>query len=146
MSANLTKKDIDKIEAKESAYLYISDSRIPNSGKGLHTAIGIYKDEVISLFKGEILTDRQSDIRVKKGKDLYFIGMLDGSIMDSMKTKCFAKYANDAQGFYKSKFKNNSKIAIDERNNVCLIATRNIKTGEEIFCGYGKKYWEKHSK
>lgn len=133
------------IEAVESDYLYTDISQLPNSGKGLFTAISIYKDEVISLFKGEILTERQILLRVKKGKDKYFISMLDGSIMDSMRVNCFAKYANDAEGFVKSKFKNSSKISIDEDNQVCLVATRNIKIGEEIFCGYGKSYWKKHS-
>jgi uncharacterized protein len=104
----------------------------------------LYKDEIISLFKGEILTDTQAKLREKKGNDKYFINMIDGSIMDSMKVKCFAKYANDATGFSNSNFKNNSRIGLDEYDRVCLIATRNIKTNEEIFCSYGKKYWKKH--
>jgi uncharacterized protein len=137
--------DVNKIDASESAYLYIGLSRIPASGNGLLTAIKIYKDEIISLFKGEILTDSQARSRVKKGNDKYFINMVDGSIMDSMKVKCFAKYANDAGGTSISEFKNNSKIALDENENVCLIATRNIEIGEEIFCSYGKKYWKKHN-
>ena len=133
------------IEALEVDYLYVAASQLPNSGKGLYTAINIYKDEVISLFKGEILSVKQSELRAKKGNDQYFINMIDGSIMDSMKVKCFAKYANDAEGFSKSKFKNSAKIALDEDDQVCIIATKNIKVGEEIFCGYGKKYWKKHS-
>ena len=68
--------------------------------------------------------------------------MPDGSILDSMKTKCFAKYANDADGFSNSVFKNNAKIGLNESDNVCLIALRNIKIGEEIFCSYGNRYWK----
>ncbi len=130
------------IEALESDYLYIKQSQLPNSGNGLFTAIDIYKDEVISLFKGEILTTLQSKLRAKKGNDKYFINMIDGSIMDSMHVECFAKYANDAEGFSKSKFKNSSKIALDEDDNVCIIATQHIKNSEEIFCSYGKRYWQ----
>ena len=73
--------------------------------------------------------------------DGYFISMLNGSIMDSHHVKCYAKYANDAEGMAVLKFKNNSKIALDEDDNVCLVALRNITSGEEIFCGYGKPYW-----
>ena len=135
---------INTIDALESVYLYIGLSQLPSSGNGLLTAIDIYKDEVISLFKGEILTDAQALSRAKMGNDKYFISMLDGSIMDSMKVKCFAKYSNDAKGSLNSNFKNNSKIGLDENQNVCLIATRNIKSGEEIFCSYGKRYWEKN--
>ncbi len=134
------------IEAPESNYLYVDISQLPNSGNGLYTAITIYKDEVIALFKGEILTDLQARLRASKNKDQYFIIMPNGSIMDSMKTKCFAKYANDANNsaINTKSNRNNSKIALDENNKVCLIALRKIKAGEEIFCSYGKKYWLKH--
>jgi len=138
------KHNTNTIEAAESDYLYTDLSQLPNAGDGLFTAIPIYKDEIIALFKGEILTELQAKLRAKKGNDKYFINMLDGSIMDSMHVNCFAKYANDAEGFSKSNFKNSAKISLDEDDNVCIIATRNIKMGEEIFCGYGKKYWKKH--
>ena len=133
-----------KIEAPESDYLYIQDSQIPNAGKGLFTAIDIYPNEIISLFKGEILTDNEAQKRVSEGKDRYFINMLDGSILDSMHVDCFAKYANDAEAFSKLEFKNNSKITLDDDDNVCIVATKKIKSQQEIFCSYGVKYWKKH--
>ena len=135
-----------KIDAKEKEYLYIQDSQIAGSGKGLFTAISIYKDEVITLFKGEILTGLEARIRSKKGEDAYFINLLDGKILDSMNVKCFAKYANDAMGFVKTKFKINSEISLDENDNVCIVSHRNIKVGEEIFCSYGKPYWKNFKK
>jgi len=134
-----------KIEAPESDYLYIENSQIQNAGKGLFTAIEIYKHEVISIFKGEILTEIEAKIRVENGNDRYFINMIDGTIMDSMYVDCFAKYANDAEAFENSEFKNNSKITLDDDNNVCIIATKNIKSNNEIFCSYGKRYWKKHN-
>ena len=133
-----------KIEAPESDYLYIQDSQIPNAGKGLFTAIDIYPNEIISLFKGEILTDEDAQKRVSEGNDRYFINMLDGSILDSMNVDCFAKYANDAEAFSKLEFKNNSKITLDDDDNVCIVATKKIKSQHEIFCSYGGKYWKKH--
>jgi len=131
-----------KIEAKEADYLYINESQIPNSGKGLFTAIPIYKDEIISVFKGKILSKKEAESRASNNNDAYFINMPDGTILDSMKVKCFAKYANDALGFVKSKYKINSKITLDENGNVCIVASRDIIMGEEIFCSYGKKYWK----
>ena len=133
-----------KIEAPESDYLYIQDSQITNAGKGLFTAIDIYPNEIISLFKGEILTDNEAQKRVSEGNDRYFINMLDGSILDSMHIDCFAKYANDAEAFSKLEFKNNSKITLDDDDNVCIVATKKIKSQQEIFCSYGVKYWKKH--
>ncbi len=132
----------DIIDAKESDYLYLKTSGIINSGKGLFTSIRIYQNEVISIFKGEILSNKEAALRAQHKQDGYFISMLDGSIMDSMHINCFAKYANDSEGFKKNSFKNNSKIALDEKNQVCLVATRDIKINEEIFCGYGKAYWK----
>jgi hypothetical protein len=138
------KTSINKISAPEADYLYTGMSQIPDSGNGLFTAINIYKDEIIAIFKGEILTDIQVKQREEAGNDKYFISLLDGTIMDSMNTSCFAKYANDAKGFAKSDFKNNSRIELDEHENVCIIATRNCKAGDELFCSYGKRYWKKH--
>jgi SET domain-containing protein len=135
----------NSIESAESDYLYKATSQLLDSGNGLYTAITIYKDETISIFKGEILTDLEVDQSVSHGKDQYFISMLDGTIMDSIDTPCFAKYANDVNGSLQTRFKNNAKIGLDEENNICVIAIRKIKSGEEIFCGYGARYWEKHS-
>ena len=103
----------NSIEALESDYLYVTTSQLPNSGNGLFTAIDIYKHEVISFFKGEILTALQAKLRAGKGNDQYFINMIDGSIMDSMHVECFAKYANDAQGYNSKLFKNSAKIALN---------------------------------
>lgn len=136
--------DRNTIDAEESDYLYVAESQLPNSGNGLFTAIEIFKEEIISIFYGEILTDEESEVRAKSGNDAYFMNLLNGKILDCKNTDCFAKYANDAGGFSKSEFKNNAKITLDENNNVCLIAIRKIKSGEEIFCDYGKKYWKKH--
>ncbi len=133
----------NRIDATESDYLYVETSQIPNSGKGLFTAIDIYKDEMIAVFTGELLNDVQSAERAENRIDRYFIMMLDGSTLDSMNSDCFAKYANDASVNSKTTFKNNAKIAFDDNGQVGLIALRRINSGEEIFCGYGKAYWKK---
>lgn len=131
-----------KIEAREHDYLYIKESQIPCSGSGLYTAIPIYKDEVISIFKGKILSDKEAQHGAANAKDAYFINLPDGTIMDSMTVKCFAKYANDAMGFTKTNHKNNSKISLDENGKVCIVATKKIPAGAEILCGYGTGYWK----
>ena len=135
----------NNIEAQESDYLYIESSKINNAGKGLYTAIDIYKNEIISIFKGEIIDNEEAKKRAQQNTDKYFINLLDDSIMDSMHTDCYAKFANDAEGSSQSDFKNNAKITLDDDNNVCIKASKKIKAGEEIFCSYGKRYWKKHS-
>lgn len=130
------------IEAKEADYLYIKESQIANAGNGLYTAIPIYIDEVISKFKGKIYLLKEAHSRAVNYEDAYFINLPDGTIMDSMKVKCFAKYANDASGSVGSMYKNNSKITLDENGKVCIVANRKILVDEEIFCGYGGEYWK----
>ena len=88
----------DIIEAKESDYLYLKSSKISGAGEGLYTSIPIYKNKIISLFKGEILSNKETSLRAGNKQDGYFISLLDGTIMDSNYVKCFAKYANDAEG------------------------------------------------
>jgi uncharacterized protein len=136
--------DPNAIEAPEKSYLFVSASQLADAGSGLFTSIAIYRDEIIARFKGELLSARQAATRAANNKDLYFIEMPDGRILDSMKVSCFARYANDASGFAQPLHKNNSRIALDDTGQVCIMATRNIKAGGEIFCSYGKRYWEKH--
>ena len=138
--------DDNQIEADESDYLYVKESQLPNSGNGLFTAIDIYKDEIISIFKGEILSDEEAERRMITREDAYFMNLLNGKILDCKNTECFAKYANDTNGFsipkFRDNFKNNTKITLDENGNICFVALKKIKSGEDIFCDYGKRYWE----
>ncbi|HSZ71731.1 MAG TPA: SET domain-containing protein-lysine N-methyltransferase [Cytophagaceae bacterium] len=127
----------------EASYLYVKESQIPRSGKGLFISIGKKKGDLISLFKGEILSYEEAEKRALRNEDGYFINMSNGTILDSMHVECFAKYANDAHGIGKSKFKSNTEIRLTmQTDTACLIALRDIQAGEEIFCSYGKKYWK----
>lgn len=139
-----SKIDVNTIDIPESDYLFQAESQLPNSGTGLFTAVDIYKDEIVAYFDGEILSEKKARKRAEAGKDQYFISLLNGKIMDSRKVDCFAKYANDAKGMGGSSFKNNTRISLAENGGVCLIATKKIKANEEVFCGYGKRYWKKH--
>ncbi|MDP2174399.1 MAG: SET domain-containing protein [Bacteroidota bacterium] len=134
---------IQMIEAEESDYLYTDVSQIANAGLGLYTAIKIFKDEQIAIFEGELLTRQEAEKRAKQNEDQYFISLLNGKTLDSKHITCFAKFANDAKGS-ETAFKNNCKITLNELDQVCLVANKTIKAGEEIFTGYGKVYWKKH--
>lgn len=138
------KRTTNSIDAIESDYLYTAQSQLLNAGNGLYTAIPIYKDETIAVFYGEILSAQEAICREQKKEDQYFINTLNGMTMDSMHTTCFAKFANDVKGSKTSTWKNNSEISLDENMDICLVAKRMIHAGEEIFCGYGNRYWQKH--
>lgn len=134
------------IDSPESDYLFIDVSQIPQSGNGLLTAIDIYEEEIIAVFHGEVLTTKEAKRRAEINQDQYFISLLDGTILDSKHVFCFAKYANDASGDVPTAFRNNARITTDDDGRVCLVAQRDIRSGEEIFCGYGSRYWKKHRK
>lgn len=132
------------IPLPEQNYLYIQTSQIPQANLGLYTAIDIYKDERIAIFHGEVLTQKEANKRVKESRDQYFMELPNGRILDCRNTPGFAKFANDATAIPGGTLRNNAKITIDDEENICLVATRRIKAGQEVYCSYGKKYWKKH--
>ncbi len=128
---------------QEAEFLEVRESQIPDSGKGLFLLKEKKKGEIVALFRGEVLTYEAAELRALRHEDGYFINMSNGTILDSMPVECFAKYANDAHGLGKTKFKSNTEIQLSGKPDlVYLIALRDIKVGEEIFTSYGRKYWK----
>ena len=119
-------------------------SQLPGAGQGLYTAIPLHKGEIIAVFAGELLGAEEAARRAAAGQDRYFINLPDGQLLDSMHTHCLAKYANDASEPPGGPQMNNAKIALNGKGQPCLIAARAIRSGAEIFCGYGKAYWRRH--
>lgn len=133
----------DSSYEQEAEFLVVKPSQIPDSGRGLFLLTARKQGELVALFRGEVLTYEQAEQRAAKGEDGYFINMANGTILDSMYVECFAKYANDAHGFKKTRFKNNAQIQLSGRGDIaCLVALRDIKEGEEVFTAYGRKYWK----
>jgi hypothetical protein len=137
----MSNSNLEMIEAPETDYLFIKQSQIQNAGNGLFTAIPIFKDEIIAIYTGEVLTNTEANLRAANGNNLYFMSLLNGKILDCLNSTCFAKYANDADGFGSNKFKNNAKITINQKLQICLVAKQKINANQEIFCSYGKHYW-----
>lgn len=128
---------------EEAQFLEVKESQIPNSGRGLFLRSKKSKGEIVALFRGEVLTYEAAQSRADKQEDGYFINMSNGTILDSMHVECYAKYANDAHGLGKTKFKTNTEIQLSGKPDIVyLIALRDIQAGEEIFTSYGRKYWK----
>ena len=136
--------DPDGIPLQEEDYLYTALSGLPGAGQGLFTALSLYKDEVIAIFHGERLSAKEAAARAEQGLDRYFMELPDGTTLDAMDVQGFAKFANDARGSAATSLRNNAKIGLDDSGQVCLRATRRIREGEEVLCGYGKRYWQRH--
>jgi len=58
-----------------------------------------------------------------------------------MHAKCFAKFANDAEGPVETGYNMNSVITPNDENHIGLVIIRDLNAGEEIFCSYGKRDW-----
>jgi hypothetical protein len=61
------------ILAPEIDYLYMAISSINDAAQGLFTAIKIYKDEIISVYTGELLSNKESIKRAERQENQYFI-------------------------------------------------------------------------
>lgn len=122
--------------------LIIKKSALPNAGKGLFTTKNIKKGQKIIEYKGEIINWREYEKRVREDKDGYLFYIHKNRCIDAYDTPQYkARYANDAEGLSRVKgLKNNSVYEIFD-DKCYIVATREIKAGEEIFVSYSKDYW-----
>lgn len=123
--------------------LIVKKSQLPGAGKGLFTTKPIKKGTKIIEYRGEIIEWKEYRKRVKEEKDGYLFFIRRNKCIDAYYTPQYkARYANDANGIVRVKgLKNNAQYEI--HNDKCyIVATRDIKAGEEIFVDYTKEYWD----
>lgn len=123
--------------------LIVKKSQLPGAGKGLFTTKPIKKGTKIIEYRGEIIEWKEYRKRVKEEKDGYLFFIRRNKCIDAYNTPQYkARYANDANGIVRVKgLKNNAQYEI--HNDRCyIVATRDIKAGEEIFVDYTKEYWD----
>jgi len=123
--------------------LIVKKSKIPGSGKGLYTTKPIKKESKIIQYRGEEIGWKEYKERVDRDEDGYLFFFNKNKCVDAFHTPQYkARYANDANGFERVKgLKNNSQYEIFD--DACfIVATRDIKAGEEIFTDYTKDYWD----
>jgi SET domain-containing protein len=126
--------------------LYIKESILPNAGKGLFTDTLIKRGEKVVEYTGDIITWKECERRnnlIKNGVGAYYFYINSRKCIDAQyHLDSLARYANDANGFAKiPKLKNNARFEII-KGRVYIIASCNLKPGDEIFVAYGREYWE----
>jgi uncharacterized protein len=125
--------------------LLVRESLIPGSGKGLFTTVDIKKGTPVIQYTGEMLTWNQVQRKYKGDilEALYLFHLGPNKWIDAQDLpKAKARYANDAKGFVKVKsLNNNSEYQIID-GKAFIVATRDIKAGEEIFVDYTQGYWK----
>jgi hypothetical protein len=123
--------------------LIVKKSKLPNAGKGLFTTKAIKKGQKVIEYKGEIINWKEYGKRVKENKDGYLFWINNERCIDAFPTPQYkARYANDAAGLSRMKGLRNNSVyeVIDDK--CYIVATRDIKAGEEIFVDYTKEYWD----
>lgn len=123
--------------------LKVKRSRLPGAGKGLFTTKPIKKDTKIIEYRGEIIGWKDYNERVKRQEDGYLFYFNRNKCVDAYHTPQYkARYANDAAGIVRIKgLRNNSHYEIID-DKCFIVAARDIKAGEEIFCDYTRDYWK----
>lgn len=123
--------------------LLVKKSRLPGAGKGLFTTKAILKDAKIIEYRGEIIGYNEYRKRARKEQDQYLFFLRQNLCIDAMHTPQYkARYANDAAGIIKVKGLRNNSDYIIFGDKCFIVASRNIKAGEEIFVNYTKSYWD----
>lgn len=125
--------------------LEIKKSQIPNAGMGLYTHQLIKRGEVVVEYKGEVITWAQCQKRndALEGVGAYYFYISDRKCVDALHTpEALARYANDAAGIVRIEgYRNNARFEVI-KGKPYIVASRNIKPGEEVFVSYGKVYWD----
>jgi len=123
--------------------LLIKKSRLPGAGKGLYTTKAILKESKIIEYRGEIIGYNEYRRRARNEEDHYLFYLRRDLCIDAKHTPGFkARYANDAAGITRLKgVRNNSDYVIFD-DKCFIVASRDIKAGEEIFVNYTKPYWD----
>ena len=122
--------------------LIVKKSTISGAGKGLFTLRDIKKGERIVEYLGEIIDWKECDVRAERDEGGYVFFINKKKCIDAFHTpEALARYANDAKGLTQIKgVNNNSQYEIYKKSG-WITATKDIKSGEEIFVRYGAEYW-----
>jgi uncharacterized protein len=131
------------ISTTSNMALIIKKSKLPNAGKGLFTTKPISKDSKIIEYRGEIIGYKEYRRRARKELDHYLFYLRRDLCIDAMHTLQYkARYANDAMGFTRIKGVKNNSDYIIFGDKCFIVASRDIKAGEEIFVDYTNHYWK----
>ena len=124
--------------------LDVKKSQLPGAGLGLWAKRDFKKGEIIVMYDGERVTWKECEKRnlEQEGHGGYYMFINKRRCIDAQHTLwAKGRYANDACGVSRVPgLRNNSRYEVID-GDVFIVASRNIKAGEEIFVSYGKSYW-----
>lgn len=123
--------------------LIIKKSRLPGAGKGLFTTKVIRQNSKIIEYRGEIIGYNEYRRRARREEDQYLFYLRRDLCIDALYTLQYkARYANDAAGIIRIKGMHNNSDYVIFGDKCFIVASRDIKKGEEIFVNYTRSYWD----
>lgn len=133
---------MNKQQPKVSApVLEVGPSQLPFANRGLFTRSAIPKDATIVEYTGRISS--WADCNQMGGDNNYLYYIDEEHVIDaSREDDSLGRYANDAHGLKRVRGLLNNARFVEEGYRVYIVATRDIRKGEEIFVSYGKEYWD----
>jgi SET domain-containing protein len=119
-------------------YLEVKRSTIAGAGEGLFALKDFKRKDLIAKYEGEVLTKAQTNTRYgNTQQDLapYGIQASKNKIIDASCKRGVASYANSKPNHQ------NATFSVYQGHEVRLIASKNIKKGDEVFVSYGRDYF-----
>jgi uncharacterized protein len=123
-------------------YLEIKKSTIPHSGNGVfaisskgNNSIVFKPDQFICMYNGEIIDKEELIRRYGETTAPYAVQLNKGKIEDASLERGIGSMFN-----HQPISKCNARLSISKDNRVKIIATKRIKSGQEIFINYGREY------
>lgn len=125
----------------EREMIEMKPSGIPGAGKGVFAKKDIPNNTDLGFYRGEHLTDKEFETKFSNaGLGTYVLTLDEPSdnnkkfYVDGLKKGNWTSRINSPKG---TTNKANIVFYTDGR----VVSKRNIKAGEELFVGYGPKYW-----
>ncbi len=121
--------------------LFVKESTLPGSGRGLFTKTFIPKGTRIIEYRGKITTWKDTDHQNGTNNYIYFVNKCH--VIDARTYKNeLARFVNDARGLTRVKGITNNCQYVEDGLQVFIEAKKNIPAGSELFIDYGKEYWD----
>lgn len=137
----------DRHLSVKSTSKHLQSLKPPVVGKGLYAvgkneSVTFRKGALVDVYGGEVMTPEEIDARYAES-DIAPYSIVDheeDNGIDAMCASTAAAFANDPRGDPKSSA-NVASMYDDGLEAFVLLATRDIKGGEELLLDYGPEYW-----
>lgn len=130
-----TREYLEKVDNSANDFVEVKGSWI-GEFSGLFARKALSEGQVICIYHGKLL--RTSDA-IKLDDKSYLMRLGEQVYVDAReKLDCLARFINDCRNpaGYNVRFEKHPSAGV-----ALIVATRDVKAGEELFVDYGKWYW-----